>query len=109
MTEKIEYIIGYEGLYKISNLGRFIKIGGDKIITSGESIRIPDKEIYPTTLINSYPCIALTKDGKQKIHFAHRLMGQQWKARRLLQSNERVLHRNGDKRDYKNLDNLKLK
>lgn len=68
-------IKGYEGLYKVSNLGRVKRLqktvrnniyGGVRIVT--------EKILSPTDNGHGYKIIGLRKDGSRKNHYVHRLV-----------------------------------
>ncbi len=72
MTEIWKSIKGYEGRYKISNLGRVKSLA--RIDPVGRS----HKEIIlkPILLINGYFCVNLHKNNTQKLKSIHRLVGK---------------------------------
>lgn len=65
-------ILGYEGLYQISNLGRV------KSLPRKNNKRIINKEIIKvfTKLPNGYLKAGLSKNGKTKYYFVHRLVAE---------------------------------
>lgn len=67
-----EDIPQYEGLYQISNLGRV------KSLPRTSKKRIINKEIIKvfTKLPNGYLKVGLSKNGKTKYYFVHRLVAQ---------------------------------
>ena len=60
---------GYEGLYQVSNLGNVKSLGNDK--TRKEKIRILTKNKK-----NGYLFLILSKEGKHKRYYIHRLVAQ---------------------------------
>jgi len=62
MKEVFKDVVGYENLYRISNLGRLYSCRKDKIIS-------------PSIDKKGYYCFCLTKEKKQKHMLAHRLVG----------------------------------
>ena len=58
-------VVGYEGLYEVSNLGRVksLKYGKERILR-------------PATDSNGYHQVNLCKDGKVKMYLVHRLVAQ---------------------------------
>lgn len=64
MIEKWKSIEGYEGMYKISNLGRCISFKSCK----------EGKIIKPIKCLNGYLEYQLNKNGKRKCYMAHRLV-----------------------------------
>lgn len=90
-------IVGYEGLYQISNYGRVKSLGNDK--TRKEKILKPWKNSY------GYLYVRLSKDGKMKPFLVHRLVLQTFNP--VDNMNElQVDHINMDKTDDK-LSNLR--
>ncbi len=67
-NEEWRDVIGYEGLYQISNLGRVKSL----------NYRQTEKEglLKPNTNYKGYLYINLSKDKKQKHHFIHRLVAE---------------------------------
>lgn len=61
-------IEGYEGLYQVSDYGRVKSLGNSKIKK--------DKILKPTTLKTGYLLVCLSKDGKGKLYYVHRLVAQ---------------------------------
>jgi hypothetical protein len=104
MEEIWKDVVGFEGLYKVSNLGNVIGIGKswvcgmyDSIIVKPESIR------KQSTDTGGYKQVWLCKDGKAKNYLVHRLV-----AKTFLENPENkkdINHKNGNKTDN-GLDNL---
>ncbi|MBR3645557.1 MAG: NUMOD4 motif-containing HNH endonuclease [Lachnospiraceae bacterium] len=68
MEEIWKAVVGFEGLYEVSNLGKVRSLhwyGGDKIVERALVDR-PD----------GYKSICLSKNGKSKIHLIHRLVAE---------------------------------
>lgn len=70
MEEIWEDIIGYEGLYKISNLGRIISIS--RFSFSGRLLKEKFRKLNLTK--KNYYNIILVKDGNYKSYQLHRLL-----------------------------------
>lgn len=72
MEEVWKDIKGYEGLYQISNLGRV------KSLPRQYKKRFLNKEIIkvPTKLPKGYLKVGLSKNGKVKYYFIHRLVAE---------------------------------
>lgn len=66
INEEWRDIVGYEGLYQVSNLGRIKSLGNDK--TKKEKILKP--QLYK----NGYYRIWLYKNGNKKRYLVHRLV-----------------------------------
>lgn len=73
MEEYFVDIIGYEGFYKISNLGRVLKLKSKKRLTNGDYMEVQEMYLSVNSKSN-YPCVALNKEGKIKTFSIHRLM-----------------------------------
>ena len=61
-------VVGYEGLYMVSNLGRIKSLGNDRTRK--------DKILNPIKNRNGYLKVSLCKNGKQKAYYIHRLVAQ---------------------------------
>lgn len=69
-------VVGYEGLYEVSNLGRVRRISG-YIKARGNSISYHKGGILkPITCKKGYIKYCLTKDRKSKRYFTHRLVAE---------------------------------
>ena len=69
--EEWKDIIGYEGLYKVSNLGNVKSV--ERILSNGHKHK--EKHLY-THLINGYVVVSLFKDGKQRNFKVYRLVAK---------------------------------
>lgn len=63
MVEEWRDVVGYEGLYQVSNLGHVKSLYSNKML---KSVR----------LITGYLTVCLHKNGKQKNHHIHRLVAE---------------------------------
>lgn len=70
MNEEWKDILGYEGLYQISNLGRVMSLPKNK-----GWCKTPEK-ILNTRIKQGYNSVALYKNGKSSEYRVHRLVGQ---------------------------------
>lgn len=68
MTELWKDVQGYEGLYKVSNLGNVYSCKRNKLLKK----YFPDLGLGAT----GYNLVGLYKDGKQKMFVVHRLVAQ---------------------------------
>lgn len=78
MEEIFKDIVGYEGLYQISNLGN-VKSLPKKVINGtnySKIVYLPEKILKSTHDKDGYLTIGLKKDKKQKKLFLHRLVAQ---------------------------------
>lgn len=73
-NEEWKDVIGYEGLYQVSNLGRVKSL--DRIVTTKEnkSWKLDEKLLKPHLGNNGYYAVALCKNGKVKRLSIHRLV-----------------------------------
>lgn len=93
-NEIFKDIIGYEGLYKISNFGRVLSMVKDN--SYKECIKLYE-------LHKGYPRVSLNKDGKAKHFFIHRLVAQAFISNH--SNKPQINHINGIKTDY-SINNL---
>lgn len=84
MTEKWREVLGYEGLYKVSNLGR---------IKSRNKLKVQQDNG------RGYLVVHLNKNGKPKWHLVHRLVAQAFIDNP--QNKPTVNHKDGDRTNNK--------
>lgn len=92
-----ENVVGYEGLYQVSNLGR-IKSLERKITREKNGFWIqPERILKNTVEVNGYEAVSLYKNGKVKRLKVHRIVSQSF----LENFNNKpcVNHKNGIKTD----------
>lgn len=81
MTDK-EYleiwkdIIGYEGLYQISNLGSVKSLERYRAYKNGKPRHMKSKKLIPGRSKCGYYTVVLYKEGKRKTHTIHRLVAK---------------------------------
>lgn len=68
-TEEWRAVVGYEGFYEVSDLGRVRSL--DRIKRNGKRAR---GKILRTPLSEGYPCCNLVRGGKQILNRVHRLV-----------------------------------
>lgn len=67
-------VVGYEGLYQVSNLGRVKSLDRQIIRSNGTGYFVKEK-ILKSSLRNGYPCVSLHSDkGRKK--YTHRLIAE---------------------------------
>ena len=71
--EIIKDVIGFEGLYKISSLGKIWRCKSKKRLVNGRFLELPERELKIGGKV-TYPTVSLLKDGKQHCRAMHRLM-----------------------------------
>lgn len=67
-------IEGYEGLYQVSNLGRVKHLATYKIDSRGREWRTPERLLTPILNRNGYYRVSLSKEGRGKYIYIHRLV-----------------------------------
>lgn len=76
MNEEWKDVVGYEGLYQVSNLGR-VKTSFKPIKCHKNSIRFGKEKILSSKIEkNGYERVNLSKDGERKTYSIHRLVAQ---------------------------------
>lgn len=102
MKEVWKDIIGYEGLYQVSSLGRVKSTGtvwnGWVYHKKKETIRKSNANVK-----NGYHSLCLSKDSKVKRHYVHRLVGESFIDNPL--NKPQINHLDGNKNNNK-VDNL---
>lgn len=75
MTEEWRDITGYEGIYKVSNMGRVLSL--ERLVWNGKGYKTePQKILKQGRNHKGYPIVYLSKDAKQKTISVHRLMAK---------------------------------
>lgn len=109
MEEIWKDIKDYEGLYRISNLGRVKRLKREyhyyNHLTKRDNIRIVDEKILKGTINKGYNRICLTKNGIEKNHFIHRLVIENFV--REVKDNENIDHIDCNKLNN-NINNLEI-
>lgn len=67
-------LVGYEGIYKVSSMGRVLTLEKE-ILTGFGNCLFKEKILKPTLNENGYLIVNLTKDGKGKHVRVHRAVG----------------------------------
>lgn len=104
MQEVWKDVVGFEGLYKVSNLGNVMGMGKSWVCGMYNGIRVkPDSICKQSIETNGYKQVWLSINGEGKNYLVHRLVGKAF-----LENHENkkdINHKNGDKTDN-NLENL---
>lgn len=95
--EKWKDLLGYEGLYRISNYGNISSVNWKR--TGVEKLMRPGKDK------NGYLLVCLRKDGKNKWHKMHRLVWETFNGP--IPDGYEINHQNEDKADNR-LSNLSI-
>jgi hypothetical protein len=96
-------IKGYEGYFKISNLGRVMAI--ERYVKQGHGLRYCKERIVPHHLNPfGYPCVTLCKEKKSKQHSVHRLIMEAFVPNP--ENKPHIDHINTDKTDFR-ISNLR--
>lgn len=96
-------IEGYEGYFKISNLGRVMAI--ERYVKQGNGLRYCKEMIVPHHLNPfCYPCVTLCKEKKSKEHPVHRLIMEAFVPNP--ENKPHIDHINTDKTDFR-ISNLR--
>lgn len=103
MTENWRDVVGYEGIYEVSDRGRVRSL--DRIVKANNGIVYKRKGKYMKITENryGYPTVNLSKDGSNKIKSVHRLVANSFVG----ESNLIVNHKDGIKNNN-NLENLEF-
>lgn len=95
--ESWKNVKGYEGFYKVSNLGRVKRIESFRK-NGGSGYIQPEKVLSPVSRGKSgYICVHLSKNGKSKNIDIHRLVAIAFLEN--LENKSQVNHKNGNKED----------
>lgn len=95
-------VVGYEGLYQVSNLGRVKSLARTVIRSNGVPLYCKEK-VLKTAKISGYPLVDLRKKGNRKVIQVHRLICLAFLPNP--ENKPQVNHKNGVKTDNR-LENL---
>ena len=90
-------VVGYEGIYEVSSLGRVKSCERTIIRSNGREINFPDKIMKPSINHKGYEIIDLRNKGNRQGGFVHRLVGKAFIDNPL--NKEQINHKNGNKTD----------
>ena len=104
MAEEVwKDVVGYEGVYQVSTLGRVRSLERTIHKNDGTSMLIPSKMIAPVLMNKGYIGATLCKNKIQRIKRVHRLVAQAFIPNP--ENKPQVNHKNGDKTDNR-VENL---
>lgn len=75
MREEWRDVVGYEGLYQVSNLGR-VKGVARKVNRNGHMVSVPERFLNQNDNTNGYLRVSLSKSNHVKQVFVHRLVAE---------------------------------
>lgn len=103
MKEIWKDVVGYEGLYQVSNLGRVKSLS--RIVTTKNGAKRVIREIImkPVFCTFGYPCVSLRKDYAKKTKLIHRLVADAFIPN---PNNYPVVNHKDENRSNCNVDNL---
>lgn len=104
MKEQWKPVVGYEGLYEVSNLGRVKSLAREVVGHGGSTYRIMDRILKPAG--GRYPQVALCKGGTSKSYRIHTLVVEAFIGPRPTGGDYTVDHVNKDKKDNR-VENLR--
>ena len=96
-------VVGYEGIYEVSSLGRVKSCERTIIRSNGREINFPDKIMKPSINHKGYEIIDLRENGKRSGGFVHRLVGEAFIENPY--NKKQINHKNGIKTDNR-VENL---
>ena len=76
MREEWRPVVGYEGLYEVSNMGRVRSVERTVWDNRGYYKTVQERIRKPQNNRHGYLCVVLAKDGKIKNHYIHRLVAE---------------------------------
>ena len=80
MTEEWRDILGYEGMYQISSIGRVKSVTRtyrSERYGTAIDVAVPGRILMPF-LTAGYPSVKLSRDGRPTTHYCHRLVCEAW-------------------------------
>ncbi len=95
-------IEGYEGLYQVSNLGRFKALPRKRKTKNGSYNCLLPEQILNPTFKTRYYQISLTKSERKTQHLCHRLVAKAFNANPY--NKPHINHKNGDTKDNRSIN-----
>tara|TARA_R110000850_G_scaffold108_1_gene859 strand:- start:1403 stop:1981 length:579 start_codon:yes stop_codon:yes gene_type:complete len=104
MIEQWCEIFETEGRYKVSNLGRVVRVAFDHPAKNGAVCSLPEKILIPQLMKIGYECVGIRSDGKHQTKYVHRLVAAHFVKNN--DSRTQVNHIDGNKanNNYLNLE-----
>lgn len=90
-------ILDYEGFYEVSTTGKVRGLNRAVTLPDGRTRTIKEKELEPKRNADNYLFVSLSRDGKSKSHYVHRLVALAFIIN--TESYPEVNHLSGDKSD----------
>lgn len=69
-------IKGFEGLYQVSDTGKVKRISSEVTSITGQKYIVPGRMLKTTLTGRGYPTVTLSKQGKVKRYYVHRLVAE---------------------------------
>ena len=76
MVERWEPIKGYVGSYEISSYGRVKSLAREVVCSDGKVVHYKERLLSQSLSTKGYPKVVITKNGKQKCIFIHRIVAE---------------------------------
>lgn len=102
--EKWKDVVGYESLYKVSDLGRVRRLSRESVDKLGRPYKLKEKLLKPNRIKGGYFQLKLTRDKVEKCLLLHRLVCEAFHGP-APKGKDFVNHKDGDKSNNR-ADNL---
>jgi hypothetical protein len=97
VTEVWRDVVGYEGIYEVSNIGRIKTVKRVVTRTNGWDFTVKERILKPATDVYGYKRVSLSNMDKGKTHKVHRVVAQAFL--KSIDGKNEVNHINGIKDD----------
>ena len=101
--EQWKAIVGYEGLYEVSNIGNIRRLPSVIRYKQNGTRNYPGKDLLQEQIVEGYLRVVLSKDGVKKRYMSHRIVAEAFIPN--LDNKKFVNHINGNKSDNR-VENL---
>ena len=101
--EQWKAIVGYEGLYEVSNIGNIRRLPSVIRYKQNGTRNYPGKDLLQERIVEGYLRVVLSKDGVKKRYMSHRIVAEAFIPN--LDNKKFVNHINGNKSDNR-VENL---